>query len=509
MFNSWTQRFIHPAYQQDSRLFIKAKNLLVAFIFTGLSSSSYLLISYFIDFSYGVYLMGMNVLVFSLLILLLRFPLPINLLGNLYVLAGASGVIGVIYFSGGLESPIISWLAASPPLSLMLVGKRSAIIWTSIMMVCLAFFAWLTFIDFPLPKNFNSEWGVFFKIHIIAGLIFLTFLINLIFNNTKEKALKVVEEKNQELVKAMDALEGARVALEKSHDDIVMVNMELIRQKDIIENKNRAITSNLRYAKEMQNAIMPNPHILQSLFVDSFFMMKPLKIVSGDFFWTTRVEGLTFVAVVDCTGHGVPGALMSVIGNNLLKEAVKIKNLTEPPEILSFLHKGVCMALHQDETASHDGMEIGLCMIDEENRLVKYSGAKISLFIARNGVVEQIKADNQSIGGMYSGARKEFNVHTIPLDTLTRFYLFTDGLKDQFGGPHGKKFMLKRITQTLNHVHQLPMPMQKSYITEIMNDWMKEEEQLDDITIVGFQPGHKGKLTLSAASAGLTLPRYN
>ena len=505
MINSWSHHFIHPAYQQDYNTFLQAKNLLRAFVFTGLSSLSYLFISYFIDFSFGVNLMIMNFIGFFLLAFMLRFHLPLDFLGNLYVLTGASGVVGVIYFSGGLDSPIISWLAACPPLSLMLVGKRSAIVWSTLMVVCLCFFAYLAFIDFPLPQNFNGEWLIVFKIHIISGLIFLTYLINLIFNNTKEKAHKIVEQKNKELVKAMEALEGARLALEKSHDDIVLVNMELIRQKEITENKNRAITSNLRYAKEMQNAIMPNPHILQSLFVDSFYMLKPLKIVSGDFFWTTRVDGLTFVAVVDCTGHGVPGALMSVIGNNLLKEAVKIKKMTDPPEILSFLHKGVCLALHQDETASHDGMEIGLCVIDEEEGLVKYSGAKISLFVARNGSIEQIKADNQSIGGIYSGARKEFRLHSIPLDTITKFYLFTDGLKDQFGGPEGKKFMLRRINQTLHHIHQLPMPMQKSYITEIMNDWMREEEQLDDITIVGFQPNHKRKSTSSSTTAGFSL----
>ena len=509
MKDNWSRNFIHPAYQQDYNTFLQAKNLLRAFGFTGLSSLSYLFISYLIDFSFGVNLMIMNFIGFAILPFLLRFHLPLNLLGNLYVLTGASGVVGVIYFSGGLDSPIISWLAACPPLSLMLVGKRSAMVWSTIMIVCLFFFAYLAYIDFPLPQNFNGKWVIAFKIHIISGLIFLTFLINLIFNNTKEKAYKIVEEKNRELLKAMEALEGARVALEKSHDDIVLVNMELIRQKEITENKNQAITSNLRCAKEMQNAIMPNPHILQSLFVDSFYMLKPLKIVSGDFFWTTRVDGLTFVAVVDCTGHGVPGALMSVIGNNLLKEAVKIRKMTSPPEILSFLHKGVCVALHQDETASHDGMEIGLCMIDEENRLVKYSGAKISLFIARNGGIEQVKADNQSIGGMNSGARKEFSEHTIPLDTLSKFYLFTDGLKDQFGGPQGKKFMLRRITQTLHHIHQLPMPMQKSYITEIINDWMKEEEQLDDITIVGFQPNHLEKSTSSSATAGFSLLGHN
>ncbi|WP_017731879.1 PP2C family protein-serine/threonine phosphatase [Nafulsella turpanensis] len=509
MINNWIHLFINPVYQQDDNQFLQAKNLLRAFLFTGLSSTSYFLISYIIDFSHGVNLMIMNMIGFLLLTLMLRFRFSLDLLGNLYVLIGASGVVGVIYFSGGLNSPILAWLAACPPLALMLIGKRSAMVWALLMIVCLFFFAYLAYIDFPLPPNFNGEWEIIFKVHIISGLIFLTFLINLVFNNTKEKTRKIVEEKNLELINALEALEGARVALEKSHDDIVLANMELVRQKEIIENKNRAITSNLRYAKDMQNAIMPNPYILQSLFVDSFYMMKPLKIVSGDFFWTTRVDGLTFVAVVDCTGHGVPGALMSVIGNNLLKEAVKIKKLSDPPEILSFLHKGVCAALHQEETASHDGMEIGLCVIDEEKRLVLYSGAKISLFMAKEGGVEQIKADNQSIGGMYSGARKEFSLHSIPLDSPTRFYMFTDGLKDQFGGPSGKKFMLRRITQTINHIYQLPMPMQKSYIAEIINDWMKGEEQLDDITIVGFQPNHQEKSTPSPAGSGFSLLANN
>jgi serine phosphatase RsbU (regulator of sigma subunit) len=508
MIENWIRTFLHPSYLKDERRFLHAKTMWLAFMLTSLFSFSYLLISYLIDFSYGIVLMYINCFCFLLLSLLLKTRLSLYLVGNLYVFCGSLAVVCLIYFSGGMSSPILPYLAASPTLALMVVGKRYATIWAFIMGGFVVLFGYLAAINFPLPFNYNPEWEVFFKVHCIAGLIFLVYLVNLAFHNSREKAYRVLAERNNELSQALTALEGARQALEKSHDDIVVVNHELLRQKELTENKNRAITSSLRYAKNMQNAIMPNPHILQSFFADSFFLVKPLKIVSGDFFWTTKVNGLIFLAVVDCTGHGVPGALMSVIGNNLLKEAVKLLKIKDPAEILKFLHKGIGAALNQEETANHDGMEVGLCVIDEENGKAYYSGAKISLVYFQDGALQYLKGDNQSIGGVFNTERKEFQVHTILLDKPTKFYMFTDGLKDQFGGPGGKKFLLRRILQTLEHVYQLPMPMQKSYIAEILNEWMKDEEQLDDITIVGFQPAVSDP-SLSSTGSGFGLIRYN
>ncbi len=508
MKGNWTRFFLHSSYREDERMYLHAKTMWLAFVLTSIFSLSYLLISYLIDFSYGITLMYFNVFGFLFLSLLLKVKFPLRLLGNMYVFCGSLAVVCLIYFSGGLNSPILPYLAASPTLALMVVGKRDATIWAVLMGGCVAYFGYLAGIHFPLPFNYNTEWKVFFNIHCIAGLIFLVFLINFAFQNSREKANRIIAERNIELSQALTALEGARQALERSHDDIVLVNHELLRQKELTENKNRAITSSLRYAKNMQNAIMPNPHILQSLFADSFFLVKPLKIVSGDFFWTTKINGLVFLAVVDCTGHGVPGALMSVIGSNLLKEAVKLLKIKDPAEILKFLHKGIGSALNQEETANHDGMEIGLCVIDEENGKAYFSGAKISLVYFQNGTLQQLKADNQSIGGVFHTERKEFTVHTILLDKPTKFYMFTDGLKDQFGGPGGKKFMLRRILQTLEHVYQLPMPMQKSYIAEILNEWMKDEEQLDDITIVGFQPAVSNP-SLPSSGSTFGLIRYN
>lgn len=508
MDGNWTHIFLNPAYRQDDRLYIRAKTLLLAFLLTSLFSVSYLIISYLIGFDYGVNLMYMNIIGFTALSFLLRLRLPLELLGNLYVFVGTLAVVCLIYYSGGLKSPILPWLAASPTLALMLVGKKHAIAWALLMGLCVMAFGLLAYQGYQLPYNFNTEWEIFFYVQVITGLILLVFSINLVFQNSKEKAFTVLAQRNEELKQAMEALEGARQALEKSHDDILLVNHELLRQKEITENKNRAITSSLRYAKNMQNAIMPNPHIMQSLFADSFYLLKPLKIVSGDFFWTTKINGLVFMAVVDCTGHGVPGALMSVIGNNLLKEAVKLLKISDPAEILKFLHKGIGAALNQEETANHDGMEIGLCIIDEEKGEAYYSGAKISLIYIKNGEIHLLKGDNQYIGGLFNSSRKKFTVHTILLDVPTKFYMFTDGMKDQFGGPQGKKFMLRRVLQTLKHVQQLPMPMQKTYIAEILDEWMKDEEQLDDITIVGFQPSLSENLLPSARTA-FGLMRYN
>lgn len=496
----WSGLLIHPFYRENEKLYLKAKAMLQAFMLTAVFSLSYLFISYLIGFSYGVSLMWFNVISFLLLPFLLRFKFPLDLLGNIYLSIGSLAVGMIIYFSGGLHSPVLPWLAASPTMALMLMGKRYAIWWTLLTILVVVFFGYLAFEEVELPYNFNTDWHVFFNIQVIVGLIVMVLVINLIFHNSKEKAYQIISEKNVELSQALNELECARNALEKSHNDIVLINHELIRQKELTESKNISITSSLRYAKNMQNALMPNPYILQSLFTDSFFLTKPLNIVSGDFFWVTRANGLTYAAVVDCTGHGVPGALMSVIGNNLLKEAAKLRRLSNPAHILQFLQKGVSAALHQAETYNHDGMEIGLCVLDEEKGEASFCGAKISLLYVQQGRMHYIKADNMAIGGISTRRQADYQVHTIRIDIPTKFYLFTDGLKDQFGGADGKKFMLRRVKQTIEHVYQLPMPMQKSYIAEILNDWMKGEEQVDDITIVGFQPVMKDRLIAPAGS---------
>lgn len=491
---------LHPYYQEDKRLFLKAKAMMQAFLLTGVFSLSYLFISYLIDFSHGFSFMWVNVICFLVFPFLLRFKFSLDLLGNLYLAIGSLTIVILSYFSGGLHSPVLPWLAATPTLALMLMDRRYAIFWTLLMILVVAFFGYLSFNEVEPAYDFETDWHVFFYVQVMVGLIVLVLVINLIFHDSKEKAYQLISEKNAELNQALNQLEEAQSALEKSHNDIILINHELIRQKELTESKNNSITSSLRYAKNMQNALMPNPYILQSLFTDSFFLNKPLKIVSGDFFWVTRANGLTYAAVVDCTGHGVPGALMSVLGNNLLKEAAKLRKLCDPALILQFLQKGVNSALHQAETFNHDGMEIGICVLDEEKGEARFAGAKISLLYVQAGKLHYIKADNMAIGGLNADRQAGYQVHTIRIDTPTKFYLFTDGLKDQFGGIRGKKFMLRRVRQTINHVHQLPMPMQKSYIAEILNDWMKGEEQVDDITIVGFQPVMKDRLIAPAGS---------
>jgi serine phosphatase RsbU (regulator of sigma subunit) len=498
----WSGILIHPTYRKDEKLFLKAKTMVQAFMLTSLFSFAYLFVSYLIGFSYGISLMWFTMISFLLFPLMLRFKIPLNFLGNLYLTVGSFAVVVLIYYSGGLHSPVLPWLAASPTLALMLMGKRYAILWAFLMVSMVVVFGYLAYLQVELPYNFNPEWHFFFYVLVIVGLILIVLFINLIFQNSKEKAYQLIAAKNIELNEALLDLKEARSALEKSHNDIVLINHELIRQKELTENKNNSITSSLRYAKNMQNALMPNPYILQSLFADSFFLTKPLKIVSGDFFWVARANGLTYAAVVDCTGHGVPGALMSVIGNNLLKEAAKLRKLTDPVQILQFLQKGVSSALNQAETYNHDGMEIGLCILDEDRGEVSFCGAKISLLYIKDSQLHYIKADNMAIGGMNADRETSgYQVHTIKIDSPTKFYLFTDGLKDQFGGAKGKKFMLSRVKQTIEHVQQLPMPMQKSYIAEILNDWMKGEEQVDDITIVGFQPVIKDRLISPSGTA--------
>ncbi|MCX6296779.1 MAG: SpoIIE family protein phosphatase [Bacteroidetes bacterium] len=257
-----------------------------------------------------------------------------------------------------------------------------------------------------------------------------------------EKSIEQEKEKQKILATQNEVLEIQ--VEERTH--------EIVEQKKLIEEKNKDITDSINYAKRIQDSILPEQTLLNSIFTDSFVLFKPKDIVSGDFYWFAEHKGVKIIAVADCTGHGVPGALMSMIGSNILNKLVLENGLTQPDLILNELHEEVRTALKQKENASetNDGMDIAIISITKDQ--LHYSGAHRPLYYITNNILQEIKADKFPIGGIQQEEKRIFTNHVLTLQQNDKIYLSSDGFADQFGGESGKKLMTKKFKELLQNI---------------------------------------------------------
>lgn len=264
-------------------------------------------------------------------------------------------------------------------------------------------------------------------------------------------------------------------------------NSEIITQKEIIEEKNKDITDSINYAKRIQDAMLPfNAKISQEL-EEHFIFFRPKDIVSGDFYWYAEKNDKIFIAVVDCTGHGVPGAFMSMIGSSILNQVVGDKNIHRADLILNEMHKEIRDSLKQAETDNRDGMDVVLCAFDKKNRQLEFSGAMNSLYILKNGEIITIPGDRFSIGGDQLEEERLFTLHKILLNEPQTVYLSSDGIIDQFGGDKGKKLGKKQFKELLLSLNGMLLNGQGIRINEEYNKWKGNIEQIDDVCVIGLK----------------------
>lgn len=264
---------------------------------------------------------------------------------------------------------------------------------------------------------------------------------------------------------------------------------KIMDEKHVIEKLNRDLTDSITYAKRIQEAILFSSGLLKKHFPQSFMLHSPKDIVSGDFFWYAEHEGRSIFAVVDCTGHGVPGAFMSVIGYSILNDIVYVKGITQPAKILARLNIAIREALRQDteKSTSCDGMDIAVCSINRKNNLFEFAGANRPLWFARNKNLEILKGNPVGIGGIHLHGERKFQNHSMKLSTLSHLYLFTDGYTDQFGGPEGEKLMTRNLFKLLSENMDRSMEDQKQVLTNTLMLWKGELPQTDDILVTGIR----------------------
>jgi serine phosphatase RsbU (regulator of sigma subunit) len=260
-------------------------------------------------------------------------------------------------------------------------------------------------------------------------------------------------------------------------------------QKGELELKDKDITDSLIYAQRIQEALLPSETYFRKHFEDSFILFKPKNIVSGDFYWIGEKNGNIFVVAADCTGHGVPGALMSMIGLEIVEKAINEENIEVPSQVLAVMNRGLEKTFSREKnigTIIRDGMDIGLCVIDRKRKKVTYAGAFMPLYLIRSGSLSEIMPDKIIIGMNPEGL--PYTDHEIDLLENDIFYLFTDGYVDQFGGTENKKFMYRRFRYLLLTIHGFPVSDQKAILDENIKTWMGSTEQVDDMMVIGFRP---------------------
>lgn len=266
-------------------------------------------------------------------------------------------------------------------------------------------------------------------------------------------------------------------------------NSIIEEQKHVVEEKNKDISDSIRYAKRIQEAILPPDKMWYDVLPNSFVLYNPKDILSGDFYWLEQNDDFIFVAAADCTGHGVPGALMSIVNYNLLNKAVLEKNLTMPGEILDTVNFYLTHSLHQtyNESSIKDGMDITLLSINKKTNEVYFAGANNPIYIISSGNLQEVKADKFPVGAFIEENVQNFKSQKLNAKIGDIIYLFTDGYADQFGGPKGKKFKYKQLSDLLIENCNRPLSQQQSILQQQFTNWKGNLEQVDDVCVLGIK----------------------
>jgi tetratricopeptide (TPR) repeat protein len=356
--------------------------------------------------------------------------------------------------------------------------------------------------ELQLSENKKQKIIIWF---VVSGLILLVLIAVVILHSLRitrkqkniiEKQKQSVDEKNTLLCQQNEEITAQRDEIQAQRDEITDQRDEITAQRDLvtiqkeqIEKIHLELSQSINYATRIQTAILPDPTFLNHYISEHFVIFRPKDKVSGDFYWWALVENYLIITVADCTGHGVPGAFMSMLGTSFLREIVVKEYMTNPAIILKRLRKEIIQALKQkgDYGEQKDGMDMALIVLNTENMEVKYAGANNPLYIVRKSYnkIEEIRPDKMPVA-IYENMQA-FTNHEISLQKGDCIYMMSDGYQDQFGGPHGKKFLSKKLKELLETDSHLSMEKQKELLEKAHDNWKADREQIDDITIIGLK----------------------
>lgn len=329
-----------------------------------------------------------------------------------------------------------------------------------------------------------------FMFFILSQAYMLSYQFQQMFNETKQLAFDL-EEINENLENTVHErtkeIQSQNNKLVEQNEEIKAQHDNIEKQHTIVKKQKQVITDSINYAQRIQQAVLPSQNKFEGHLKDYFILYKPRDIVSGDFYWFTTKENKVIIVAADCTGHGVPGAFMSMLGMAFLAEVSRMSEVNTPAEMLEFMREKVKQSLHQydERSLQKEGMDMALCVYDADTKVMEFAGAYSPLYIIRNEEILIYKGDRQPVAVYLR--EKPFTNNVITIEPNDRFYLFSDGYADQVAEQSLKKFMIKNFKSLLLDIHKLPMPEQKEKLEQALIKWQGMGSQIDDILVIGFE----------------------
>jgi len=462
MINKLIRYFIPLHFTKNEEEHRRAKITVGALLIVAYFNINYIIISLIFEYNGGLYSQIMLFIVSIICLFLFKNEVSPKLVHTVFFIFCIISIAMTVYFTKGYQSFITPWIASTPIVALLISGKRGGLLSLIACSLVMTGFYYLHLNGYVFPEGYNLKYKNIFSYTTNLGLILILYMVAIVFENTKNTALRNLDIKNHLL-------------------DV---------QKKTLEIKQKEILDSISYAKKIQESILPSDKFIKQLLPDSFVLYKPKDIVSGDFYWAIQWGNKILFAAVDCTGHGVPGAFMSIVGQNLLNQAINEYGLTKPNLVLNALNKGISRTLNQNTEIAEikDGMDIALCCLDTKEMALEFAGAYNPLWILRNNEIIKVEGDKFPIGSFVENHPQNFKNNEIKLQKGDIIYIFTDGYADQFGGPKGKKFNYKQIKKLLFEIGNKPLEQQKQVLDKTIEDWKAgKEEQLDDILFMGVR----------------------
>ena len=357
----------------------------------------------------------------------------------------------------------------------------------------------ITYKNFPVHKIIKRQlvFALITLVLILVVIILATNKIKKVFKDLMEKTTAIAKGAMNQRVTVIGNNEFTTLAeqfndmvqkLEESHIDLSFKNHVIQDNMKVLQQQTDDMVESITYAQRIQKAALPEEEILNEIIPERFIIFKPRDVVSGDFYWVKQIKNFNIVVAADCTGHGIPGAFMSMLGMSLLNEIVTKSRFDTAGEILNRLRKKIKKILHQTgkDRETKDGMDMAICIIDTESKQLQYAGAFNPLYIYRNKELIEFKGDRMPVG-VYVLEKTEFTNHEIELQPGDTVYMFSDGYSDQIGGKNGKKYMAMNLKELLREHSDKPMKDQKEIFEKTLSDWSTGYEQVDDILLMGFR----------------------
>lgn len=514
--------FISDFRKREGKRVRKNPKLLLHFcLISVLFSGVYALVCLLIGFVPAVYTNIVLLVLFTGCVFLHKTTISFHLLSHIFLTCCLAGLIIFISLSGGVVSVALSWVCFIPITAILLLDLKQGALWLVLAVLVVIGFAILG----ALPNQVPPRGRLAYNTLLNAGLTCIVAWVTSIFVQVKDKIQQLLQEQNlelkiqkeemlvqnEELIQQKEEIVTQRDFIEKKNEEMRFLNnklgiservlrktvksLRLSQQKitdknETLEQRDKFIQKSIHSAVMIQETMLPHPQKLSKLLGDYFIIYRPKDKVSGDFYWLGQVEQQTILVVADCTGHGIPGAFMTMIGNTLLDKIVSTEKMTDPVAILEALHIEIQTVLRQEETQDINGMDAGVVKLVrqvDDSIALTFAGAKNSLLYLPKGedILREIKGARKSLGGIQN-ENKQFANRSLQLTSGSLLYLGSDGLQDQ-NDEYRKKFSRTRLITLLNGIASLPLATQKEELEQALETQMTNTTQRDDILWLGIR----------------------